>query len=73
VLSLSCHRPLRRAGGRDVQRAPRHGGGEGVLPVRQGGHRGHTGPGHDGRPRQLPQGDPDRAGPAGAAPDQPLL
>ena len=29
-----------RAGGRDVQRAPRHGGGKGVLPLRQGGHRG---------------------------------
>src|SRR4051794_14488182 len=24
VLSVSCHRPLRRARGRDVQRAPRH-------------------------------------------------
>ena len=60
------------AGRRAVQRAPRHGGGAGVLPLRQGGHRGDTGPGHDGRPRQLPPGDPDRAGQGRAAPDQPL-
>jgi putative transposase len=32
-----------------------------------------AGSGHDGRPRQLPPGDPERAGSGSAAPDQPLL
>jgi putative transposase len=44
------HRQLRRPGGRDVQRATRHGRREGVLPVREEGHRHHAGPDHDRRP-----------------------
>ena len=51
---------------RDMKAAKR------VLPLRQGGHRHHSRPGHDRRSRQLPPGDPDRAGQGGAAPDQPL-
>ena len=38
----------------------------------EGGDRHHPRPGHDRRPRQLPAGDPDRAGSRCAAPDQPL-
>lgn len=51
VLPLPRDRPLRRARRRAVQRAPRHGGGEGVLPLRKGGHWRDAGSGHDGRPR----------------------
>src|SRR3712207_6599269 len=47
VLSVPCHRPLRRAGGRAAQRAPRHEGGPRLLPLGQGGHRGDARPGHD--------------------------
>jgi hypothetical protein len=49
---------LRRA----VQRAARHGSRASVLSFREGSDRRDTGPGHDRRPRQLPSGDPDRAG-----------
>ncbi len=35
------HRPQRRAGRCHVQRASRHGGRQGVLPIRQDGHRGY--------------------------------
>ena len=49
------------------------GRGPGVLPLGQSGDRRDTGPGHDGRPRQLPPGDPHRTGQACAAPNQRLL
>src|SRR4051795_1289488 len=73
VLFVPRYRPEREPGRRAVQRAPRHGGRSGVLPLCQGGDRRDTGPGHDRRPRQLPPGDPDRARPGCAAPDQCLL
>ena len=72
VLFVSCHRPEREPGRRTVQRAPGHGCRPGVLSVRKGGDRHHAGPGHDGRPRQLPPSDPHRAGQARAAPMQSL-
>src|SRR4051794_37674000 len=43
-----------------------------LLPLRESSHGHHAEPRHDGRPRQLPPRDPDRAGQACAAPDQSL-
>ena len=38
----------------------------------ENGHRHHAGPGHDGRARQLPKGDPDRTRQSCATSDQSL-
>ena len=67
--------PLNRAqllggSGRAVQRASRHGGRQGILPVSQGRHGHHSCPGHDGRPRQLPACGLDRAWQGCASSDQ---
>ena len=66
-------RPGRELDRRHAERVPRHDGGEGLLPFRQG-HRGlSAGSRHHGRPWLLSKSDPHRAGAEGAAPDQRLL
>lgn len=67
---VSRHRPRRQSRGHDAERAPRHGGGSGFLPLGQGCYRRDARPGHHGRARFLPAGDPLDARPAGRSSEQ---
>ena len=62
VLPVTGDRSVRRAGGPSFQRDARHGGGDGVLPIGQSGHRRDPGAGDHGWARQLPSRHPDSAG-----------
>jgi putative transposase len=73
VLSVSRHRHVGRAGGREAERNTRHGGRHGVLPIRPNGDRHHAGRGHDRRTRQLSESDPDRTRRKRAPSDQSYL
>ena len=70
VLPLSGDRSGRKPDRRNAERAAGHGGGEGVLSLRESDHGLSSGQGDDGWPWLLPQGDPHCAGTDGAAPDK---
>ena len=67
VLSVSGDRPAWGSDRHHAQRAPRHGCGQGILPVRNGRRRLDPGPRHHGRTWLLPESNPLDARPARAS------